>query len=137
MNTRSVTIALTTLFALLGTNAANAGTAIEQQTTLQLAQTFEPPTAAELDRFGMQKLAEMTAMSRHNEICLEVPREWSAAFIILLMKNPPAEEDVEAQEKDTLALRRRIGKAQWCQLYFVEMQEAYLIVQMRLQRKSP
>jgi hypothetical protein len=85
----------------------------------------------------MQKLAEMTAMSRHNEICPEVPHEWSAAFIILLMKNPPAEEEVEAQERNTLALRNRIGKAKWCDLYSVEMQEAYLIFQMLMQRKSP
>lgn len=137
MNTRSVTIAIVGLLALFAVNAASAGTAGEQQTTSQLARTFEPPTDAELDRLGMRKLAEMTAMSRHNEKCPEVPHEWSAAFIILLMKNPPTEEDVEAQEHDTLALRSRIGRAKWCQLYSVEMQEAYLIFQMLLQRKSP
>jgi hypothetical protein len=108
-----------------------------QQTTSPPAQTSGPPTDAELDRLGMQKLAEMTAMARHNEICPEVPHEWSAAFIILLMKNPPAEEEVEAQEHNMLALRNRIGKAKWCDLYSVEMQEAYLIFQMLMQRKSP
>ena len=82
----------------------------------------------------MQKLAEMDAMSRHDEICPEVPGEWSAAFILLLVKNPPSEDDVEAHERGTLALRRRIGKAKWCQLYSVEMQEAYFIFQMLMQR---
>jgi hypothetical protein len=86
---------------------------------------------------GIEKLVEMTAMSRDDETCPDVPREWSAAFVILLMKSPPSEEEVEAQERDTLALRKRIGRAKWCQLYSVEMQEAYLIFQMLLQRKSP
>ncbi|HUN95312.1 MAG TPA: hypothetical protein VMU69_03615 [Bradyrhizobium sp.] len=135
MNAHSIMIA--SLIALIGVSVANVGTASGQQTTAPAAQMFAPPTAAELDRLGMQKLAEITAMSRHNETCPEVPREWSAALIILLMKNPPAEEEVEAQEHDTLALRSRIGRAKWCELYAVEMQEAYLIFQMLLQRKSP
>jgi hypothetical protein len=38
----------------------------------------------------------------------------------------------------TLALRKRIGKIKWCQLYSVEMQEAYLLLQLLMQqRKSP
>jgi hypothetical protein len=136
MNTHSIKIALAGLITLIGLNAANVGTAAGQQTTVLPAQTFTLPTAAELDRLGMQKLAEMTAMSRHNEICPDAPHEWSSAFIVLLMKNPPSEEDVEAQEHETLALRSRIGKAKWCQLYSVEMQEAYLIFRMLLQSKS-
>jgi hypothetical protein len=32
---------------------------------------------------GLEKLAEMTAISRHSEMCAEVPREWSAAFTVL------------------------------------------------------
>jgi hypothetical protein len=137
MKTHSPTIALASLVVLINTIAANAGTIVDPRTETPPAQTLELPTDAELNRLGMQKLAEMTAMSRHNEICPEVPREWSTAFVILLMKNPPSEEDVEAQERDTIALRRRIGKAKWCQLYSVEMQEAYLIFQMLTQRKSP
>jgi hypothetical protein len=138
MNTRSITIALVGLIALFGAKAADAGTATGSQTTASPAQTFEPPTDAELDRLGMQKLAEMTAMSRHNETCPSVPDEWSAAYLVLLIKNPPSEEDVEAQERDTLALRKRIGKIKWCQLYSVEMQEAYLLLQLLMQqRKSP
>jgi hypothetical protein len=137
MNTRPITIALAGLILLFGANAADAGTATGLQTTESPAHTFEPPTDAELDRLGMEKLAEMTAMSRHDEICPDAPREWSAAFIVLLMKTPPSEEEVETQERNTLALRNRIGKTKWCQLYSIEMQEAYLIFQMLMQHKSP
>jgi hypothetical protein len=75
----------------------------------------------------MQKLAEMTALARHNEGCLDVPPEWSAAFIILLMANPPSEQQVEVKEREMLALRAKIGEANWCLLHSVEMKEAYLI----------
>jgi hypothetical protein len=137
MRKRSISIAIVGLMAVLGISAAKGGEDTGQQTTSPPVQTWGPPTGAELDKLGMQKLAEMTAMSRHNEICPEVPREWSTAFIVLLMESPPSEEDVEAQEHDTMALRHRIGKAKWCQLYSVEMQEAYFIFQMSVQRKSP
>jgi hypothetical protein len=136
MNARSVIIALTSLIALFGVDLVNAGENAGHQTTSPRAQTLEPPADAELDKLGMQKLAEMTAMVRHNEICHQVPDEWSAAYLVLLMKNPPAEEDVEAQERNTLALRNRIGKAKWCQLYSVEMQEVFLVVQLLMQRNS-
>lgn len=75
----------------------------------------------------MTKLAEMTALARHNEECPDIPQEWSAAFIVLLMASPPSEEQVEAKEREMLALRAKIGKAKWCLLYGVEMKEAYLI----------
>jgi hypothetical protein len=90
--------AMLLITAAFGSDRANAQATTGQQTISPPAQTFEPPTDAELDRLGMQKLAEMTAMSRHDEICPDAPREWSAAFVILLMKNPPSEEEVEAQE---------------------------------------
>ena len=44
---------------------------------------------------------------------------------------------VEAQERKMLTLRDRIGNAKWCQLYSVEMQEAYIIVQSIMQRNAP
>jgi hypothetical protein len=47
-------------------------------------------------------------------------------------KHPP-EDQVEAQERKVLAPRDRIGNARWCQLYSVEMQEAYIIVQSIMQ----
>jgi hypothetical protein len=136
MNTRSVTIALACLIALFGADVAYAGEDAGHQTTSPRAQTSEPPADAELDRLGMQKLAEMTAMVRHNEICPQVPDEWSAAYLFLLMKNPPPEDEVEMQERNTLALRNRIGKTKWCQLYSVEMREAFLVVQLLMQRNS-
>lgn len=77
----------------------------------------------------MEKLAEMTALARHSEGCPEIPREWSAAFIVLSMAKPPVEEQVEAQERKMLALKDRIGEARWCLLYSVEMKEAYLVYQ--------
>ena len=90
--------------------------------------TPEPrPDDDDYERLGMQKLAEMTALARHNEGCPDVPPEWSAAFIILLMANPPTEEQVEAKEREMLALRAKIGEAKWCLLHSVEMKEAYLI----------
>ena len=100
-------------------------------------QTSKALSDADLDKLGMQKMAEMTAMSRHDDLCPDLPNEWSAAFIILLMKNTPPEDQVEAQERKVLALRDQIGNAKWCQLYSVEMQEAYIIVQWIMQRKSP
>lgn len=136
MNKRTMILLFSGLIALIGAVVANAGDNAGHQTTATPAQTFVPPTDAELYRLGMQKLAEMTAMSRHNEICPEMPHEWSSAFIVLLTKHPPPEEDVEAQEHDTLALRSRMGKTKWCQLYSVEMQEASLIFRMLLQSKS-
>lgn len=75
------------------------------------------------------KLAEIVAMARHNEKCPDVPRQWAVAYLILLVTAPPAEDQVEAQERNTLALRREIGMTRWCQLYSVEMEEAYLIYQ--------
>lgn len=82
--------------------------------------------ADQLAEAGKNKLAEITALVRHNENCPDVPRSWAAAFAILLMITPPTEEQVEAQEKQVLALRRRIGQAKWCQLYAAEMEQAYL-----------
>jgi hypothetical protein len=77
----------------------------------------------------------MTAMSRHSETCPDVPDEWSAAFIVLLMKNTSPEDQVEAQERKVSALRDRIGNARWRQLFSVEMQEAYIIVQSIMQNQ--
>lgn len=85
------------------------------------------PDYDDYEKLGMQKLAEMTALARHNEGCLDVPPEWSAAFIILLMANPPSEQQVEVKEREMLALRAKIGEANWCLLHSVEMKEAYLI----------
>ena len=78
-------------------------------------------------QLGMEKLAEMTAMSRHNDHCPSVPPAWSSAFIVLMMTHTPSEAQVEAKERETLALRNKIGKHKWCLLYRVEMQEAFSI----------
>jgi hypothetical protein len=134
MHTGLISLFLAALISF-GANTANAGDDAGAQTPSPRPQTSEPPTDAALDKLGMQKLAEMTAMSRHDEICPAVPDEWSAAYIVLLMKNPPSEEEVEAQERNTMALRKRIGQAKWCQLYSVEMQEAYLALQLLMQHK--
>jgi hypothetical protein len=117
--------------------SANGAPDEQQRTDPQATQTSKALSDADLDKLGMQKLAEMTAMSRHDETCPNVPDEWSAAFIILLTKNTPPEEQVEAQERKVLALRDKIGDARWCRLYAVEMQEAYIVVQSIMQRKSP
>ena len=82
------------------------------------------------DRLGMQKLAEMAAVARHNEGCPAAPRAWSIAFIVLVMTNPPPEAQVEIEEKKMLALRRKIGRKRWCALYRVEMHEADLIYRL-------
>jgi hypothetical protein len=81
-----------------------------------------------------EKLAEIAAMARHNEKCPDVPRQWAIAYLILLVMAPPREDQVEAQERKTLALRREIGMTRWCQLYSVEMEEAYLIYQYAKRR---
>ena len=85
-------------------------------------------------QLGMEKMAEMTAMFRHNDDCPSVPPAWSSAFVMLMMTHPPSEAQVEAKERETLALRDKIGKPKWCQLYAVEMQEAYTIFQFAIQR---
>lgn len=76
-----------------------------------------------------EKLAEIAAMARHNEQCLDIPRQWAAAYLTLLMAGPPSEEQVVKEERKTLALRKEIGIVKWCQLYSVEMEQAYLIYQ--------
>lgn len=87
------------------------------------------PSHEPSNKIGMEKLAEMTALVRHNEICAEVPREWLSAFTVLLVTATPTEEQVVSQERKMLELREKIGDAKWCQLYSVEMQEAYAIYQ--------
>jgi hypothetical protein len=71
----------------------------------------------------------IAAMARHNEKCPDVPTQWAAAYLALLMAAPPTEEQVTTEERKTLALRREIGIVKWCQLYTVEMQQAFLIYQ--------
>lgn len=83
---------------------------------------------------GIKKLAEMTALVRHSESCPPVPREWSMAYLMLLMMAPPMEEQVMELEHKMLALRSKIGTARWCQLYSVEMEEAYLIIRQATHR---
>lgn len=90
------------------------------------AMTAQVCNADQLAEAGKNKLAEITALVRHNESCPDVPRDWAAAFAILLMIAPPTEEQVKAHEKQVLALRKRIGQARWCQLYAAEMEQAYL-----------
>ena len=88
--------------------------------------TLTPAKAGPLDQQGMKKLAEITAFFRHGERCPDVPEEWSDAFTMLLMMNTPSEQQVEDQEQGVLALRDKIGQAKWCQLYAVEMEEAFV-----------
>jgi hypothetical protein len=81
-----------------------------------------------------EKLAEMAAMARHNENCPDIPRQWAAAYLTLLVTTPPTEEQVVIEERKTLALRREIGIVRWCQLYSVEMEQAFLIYQYIIRR---
>jgi hypothetical protein len=80
------------------------------------------------------KIAEMTALVRHSEHCPEVPRLWATSYLMLLMMAPPTEEQVAAKEREMLALRDKIGKRKWCQLYSVEMEQAYIIYRLAGQR---
>jgi hypothetical protein len=80
------------------------------------------------------KIAEMTALARHNERCPAVPREWAAAYLILLTMAPPTEEQVIAKEREMLALSGKLGNKKWCQLYSVEMEQAYIIYRLATQR---
>jgi hypothetical protein len=50
------------------------------------------------------------------------------------MADPPSEEQVVNEERKTLALRKEIGIVRWCQLYSVEMEQAYLIYQYIIRR---
>lgn len=83
--------------------------------------------AEQVARARNEKLAEMAAMARHNERCPDIPRQWAIAYLTLLVATPPAEELVLAEERKTLSLRAEIGIVRWCQLYSVEMEQAYLI----------
>lgn len=49
---------------------------------------------------------------------------------MLLMMAPPTEEKVVAKEREMLALRNKIGNKKWCQLYSVEMEQAYIIYRL-------
>ena len=86
--------------------------------------------ANSLDQQGTTKLAEITAFFRHSESCPQAPEEWSDAFTMLLMMSTPSEQQVEEQEKKALALRDKLGQAKWCQLYALEMQEAFVVYRL-------
>lgn len=81
-----------------------------------------------------EKIAEMTALARHNERCAEVPRQWSIAYLMLLMTTPPTEEQVVAKEREMLALSGKLGNKKWCELYSMEMEQAYIIYRLATQR---
>jgi hypothetical protein len=53
---------------------------------------------------------------------------------MLLMTAPPTEEQVVAKERDMLALSGKLGNKKWCQLYSVEMEEAYIIYRLATHR---
>ena len=99
--------------------------------SLCLGSSILTPTKADpLNQQGMTKLAEITAFFRHSGSCPQVPEEWSDAFTMLLMINTPSGQQVEEQEKKALALRDMIGQAKWCQIYALEMQEAFVAYQL-------
>lgn len=80
------------------------------------------------------KIAEITALVRHNEHCPAVPQQWSVAYLMLLMTTPPTEEQVVAKEREMLALSGKLGNKKWCQLYSMEMEQAYIIYRLATQR---
>ncbi len=90
--------------------------------------------ADESSRGNRDKIAEMTALVRHNEHCPEVPRLWATSYLMLLMMTPPTEEQVVAKEREMLALSGKLGNRKWCQLYSVEMEQAYIIYRLATQR---
>lgn len=90
--------------------------------------------AAETTRENRDKIAEMTALVRHSEHCPEVPRLWTTSYLMLLIMAPPTEEQVAEKEREMLALRDKIGTEKWCQLYSVEMEQAYIIYRLARQR---
>jgi hypothetical protein len=85
-------------------------------------------------RGNRDKIAEMTALVRHNEHCPEVPPQWSIAYLMLLTMAPPTEEQVVAKEREMLALSGKLGNKKWCQLYSLEMEQAYIIYRLATQR---
>jgi hypothetical protein len=93
-----------------------------------------PSVAKQITAAGNEKFAEIAAMARHNESCPDIPRQWAAAYLTLLVTTPPTEEQVVIEERKTLALRREIGIVRWCQLYSVEMEQAFLIYQYIIRR---
>jgi len=88
------------------------------------------PEDDHLEKLAKEKIAEITAMTRHGDMCAEPPHEWSTAFLVLMMVHTPTEEQIADQERKTLALRAKIGEERWCGLYLVEMKEAYLAYQL-------
>lgn len=80
------------------------------------------------------KIAEMTALARHNEHCPAVPRLWATSYLMLLMMAPPTEEQVVAKEREMLAITGKLGNKKWCQLYSAEMEQAYIIYRLATQR---
>jgi hypothetical protein len=87
------------------TGRANGASDEHPQTDQLQTQTSEPLSGADLDKLGMQKLAEMTAMSRHDEICPDVPDEWSAA-----LRRVTATAIHRSQSLSECTLTQRLGK---------------------------
>jgi hypothetical protein len=90
--------------------------------------------ADDSSRGNRDKIAEMTALARHNEHCPAVPRLWATAYLMLLMTTPPTEEQVVAKEREMLALSGKLGNKKWCELYSMEMEQAYIIYRLATQR---
>jgi len=115
--------------------AAAKSTLLLAVATVSLALTYPRESAAEqIAPARNEKLAEMAAMARHNESCPDIPKQWAIAYLMLLVTAPPSEQDVVIEERKTLALRREIGIVRWCQLYSVEMEQAFLIYQYIIRR---
>lgn len=93
-----------------------------------------PANADHLDDLGVAKLAEMAAFVRHANECPAVPKQWSSALVTLLILNYPSEQQIDDQEYQALALNDRIGQAKWCKLHAVEMEEAYVVYRMAIER---
>jgi hypothetical protein len=106
-------------------------------TTLVAACTARPAIGQTTDsssKLGVEKIAEMTALVRHNEHCREVPRQWSIAYLMLLTTATPTEEQVVTKEREMLALSGKLGNKKWCELYSMEMEQAYVIYRLATQR---
>jgi hypothetical protein len=89
---------------------ARAGAKSDAPRAAKTSSGVSQPEEDHLEKLAKEKIAEITAMTRHGDMCAEPPNEWSTAFLVLAMVHTPTEEQVADQERKTLALRAKIGR---------------------------
>ena len=101
-----------------------------------MANDLSAAKRARLDAMGRAHLAEMMAFVRDGpDQCGEaaVPQMWPFAVLALYSatgEKAPLEDEIAAKQNELAAVKTKMGVAKWCALYYIEMKEAYTIVNL-------